>query len=126
MSDFYWFVLGVLAVWRVTHLLNAEDGPWNLMVRLRQSVGHGLGGKLLDCFSCASVWVAAPAAWLLGVGWKQRLFLWLALSAGTILLERLTHREDPAVYYEEPEVRHGMLRQPEKTTQPDPPGLRAS
>jgi hypothetical protein len=126
MADFYWLVLGVLATWRVTHLLNREDGPWDLMVRFRRFVGNGLGGQLLDCFACASVWIAAPAAWLLGAGWKQRLFLWLALSAGAVLIERLTRREDAAVYYEDPEARHGVLRQPKTTTRPDPPGPFAS
>jgi hypothetical protein len=127
MTDLYWFLLGVLAVWRVTLLFNAEDGPWDIMVRFRRFVGNRFWGKLLDCFSCLTVWVAAPAAWLLGAGWKERVFLWLALSAGAILIERLTHRQEPvapAIYHEDEEVPYGMLRKPESTTQPDsnPPG----
>ena len=59
---FYWLVVGMLAVWRVTHLLQAEDGPWDVVVRLRQAVGNGFWGKLLDCFHCLSVWIAAPAS----------------------------------------------------------------
>ena len=102
--QFYGLVLGVLAVWRVTHLLNAEDGPWDLLVKLRQFAGNGVFGDLLDCFYCLSLWVAAPLAWLLGDGWKLRLLLWPALSAGAILLERLTSpdRGAPAAeYFEE-------------------------
>ena len=26
-----WFVLGVLAVWRMTHLLHLERGPWGVI-----------------------------------------------------------------------------------------------
>jgi len=36
---FYLFTLSVLCVWRITHLLYAEDGPWDLFVRLRRFAG---------------------------------------------------------------------------------------
>jgi len=34
------FVLAVLATWRVSHLLVSEDGPWNLLARLRQRLNR--------------------------------------------------------------------------------------
>jgi hypothetical protein len=82
-------ILGILATWRLTHLLWGEDGPWELFVRLRRAVGEGFWGSLLDCFFCCSLWVAAPFALLLGQGWRERLLLWPALSAGAILLQGL-------------------------------------
>ena len=85
----YWFLLGGLAVWRVTHLLQAEDGPWQLSARLRRGAGSGFFGDLLDCFYCLSLWVALPLAWWLGEGWSESLLLWPALSGAAILLERL-------------------------------------
>jgi hypothetical protein len=91
--DLYRLVLGVLVVWRVTHLLFAEDGPWDAVIRLRRRAGAGVWGTLLDCFYCLSLWIAAPLALLLGAGWVERLLLWPALSAGAILLERLTSVE---------------------------------
>jgi hypothetical protein len=91
--DVYRFVLGVLVVWRVTHLLHAEDGPWDIVVRVRRRAGDGVGGRLLDCFYCLSLWMAAPLAVWLGDGWAERLLLWPALSAGAILLERSTSRD---------------------------------
>ena len=45
-----WFSIAVFGVWRVTHLLAAEDGPCDVVVRLRSAAGSGFGGKLLDCF----------------------------------------------------------------------------
>jgi hypothetical protein len=71
----YRLVLGLLTVWRITHLLQAEDGPWDLSVRLRSSVGIGFWGKLLDCFYCLSLWVAAPLAFLLGESFWERALL---------------------------------------------------
>ena len=110
---FYWLIIGMLSVWRVTHLLAAEDGPWQLMVRLRRHAGQGFFAEVLDCFYCLSIWIAAPVAWLIGEGWRERVLLWLALSAGAILLERATARREfvPAQYIEDVEDYDGMLRE---------------
>ena len=110
---FYWFALGALCVWRITHLLQAEDGPWDFVVRLRRRAGTGFWGKLLDCFCCLSLWIAAPFAVLLGENWRERLLLWPALSAAAILLERVTGGEGGArtvLYREDQESEHGVLR----------------
>jgi len=107
---FYWLALGVLAVWRVTRLFNAEDGPANVLVRLRRLAGSGFLGSLLDCFYCLSVWVAVPFVFLIGDSWKERLLLWPALSAGAILLERTGSRESASPIYFEEDLPNGMLR----------------
>lgn len=83
------FVLAVLATWRVTHLLASEDGPADLIVRFRIRLGHGLAGKLMDCFNCVSLWIAAPAALFVARQPLDWLFTWLALSGAACLLERL-------------------------------------
>jgi hypothetical protein len=88
-------VLAVLATWRVTHLLAAEDGPADLVVRLRARLGQSLAGKLLDCFHCLSLWVAAPAALFVSREPLVWLFTWLALSGAACLLERVGH--DPVI-----------------------------
>src|SRR5262245_45636133 len=100
----YWLILGVLAAWRITHLLQAEDGPWRAVAGLRRRAGAGFWGELLDCFYCLSLWVALPLALLLGTGWGERLLLWPALSAGAILLERFvpaSPTSPPAAVYVE-------------------------
>ena len=114
---FYWFVLGTLGVWRIVHLLNAEDGPWNLLARLRQLAGAGFWGSLVDCFYCLSLWVAAPFAYFLGERWKDWLLLWPALSGAVILLQRLTSRreESPPTIYTEDKEGEDVLRQEQGT-----------
>jgi hypothetical protein len=87
---FYRLVLGFLGVWRITHLLAAEDGPWDLSVRLRRAAGSGFWGKLLD-----SLWVAMPFAAVLGSSWLERGLCWLGFSAAAILLEKSTARREP-------------------------------
>jgi hypothetical protein len=44
------FLLATLATWRVTHLLVEEDGPADVVVRLRRRAGSSWAGDLLDCF----------------------------------------------------------------------------
>jgi len=82
------FVLAALVTWRVTHLLAHEDGPANLIARLRARLGEGLLGRLMDCFHCLSFWVAAPAAFFVCAAPLDRLFAWLGLSGVSCLLER--------------------------------------
>ena len=55
-------VLAVLATWRVTHLLASEDGPADIIFRFRRLLGQSLVGKLMDCFNCLSLWIAAPGS----------------------------------------------------------------
>ncbi len=103
--SFYWFILAALATWRISHLLQAEDGPWALSARLRPYAGNGMAGELLDCFLCLSLWVALPLALLVGDGWGERLLLWPALSAAAIMIERWTapaHATAPAAFIEDP------------------------
>jgi hypothetical protein len=83
------FVTAVLATWRVTHLLANEDGPGDIIVRLRRRLGHAWIGSLMDCFNCLSLWIAAPAAFLLSRRPLMWAAAWLALSGGACLLERL-------------------------------------
>ena len=104
MSPFA-FILGILAVWRITHLLAAEDGPFNAVVWIRRKAGSGFWGTLLDCFYCLSLWIAAPFAILMAKPWKARVLLWLALSAAAILVNRVMDRIAPEqpVFFEAPE-----------------------
>lgn len=92
-EQLYWRLLAGLAVWRVTHLLSREDGPWNCFGRLRDVVAKTFSATLVSCFYCLSLWIAAPLAWWLGTNWKEQGLLWLALSASAIFLERMTGRD---------------------------------
>jgi hypothetical protein len=107
-----WLLLGILGVWRVTHLLHAEDGPADLFVHVRRLVGIGFWGSVLDCFYCLSLWIAVPFALMLATSVREALLAWPALSGGAILLERLTARAEqmpPAVPLGEGDD-HVMLR----------------
>ena len=92
----YVFILGLLGVWRITHLLHIEDGPDDVIVKLRWWAGNSLIGQAMDCFYCLSLWVAVPFALLIGQSWLERALLWPALSAGAIALNLTLQRLKPA------------------------------
>lgn len=105
--DWLHVALALLATWRLTHLLSQEDGPWDLVVRLRRVLGDSVLGRMLDCFYCLSVWVAAPLALVVASGWSDRILSWLALSGGACLIERATA---PPALWSEGEVPDVVLR----------------
>lgn len=105
------FVLAVLATWRVTHLLASEDGPGDIVVRLRARLGTSLLGRMIDCFQCLSLWIAAVFAVFVSMQWDEWLLAWLALSGGACLLERLG--DEPVViqqFSESAEEKKDVLR----------------
>jgi hypothetical protein len=84
------FVLCALAIWRIGHLLAREDGPFDLVFKLRKAAGQGFFGSLLDCFYCLSLWLALPFAALLSHDWPTRAVVWLALSGTASLLFKIS------------------------------------
>ena len=84
------FLVGALATWRVTHLLVEEDGPADVVVRLRRRAGDGWIGQAMDCFYCLSIWTAAPVAAAVARRPREAPLTWLALSGAACLLERAT------------------------------------
>ena len=97
-------VIEVLVLWRITHLISDEEGPFGIFAALRRFAGNGFAGQLLDCFYCLSIWFAAPLAFIAGETWPQRFLLWPAFSAAACLLERVTQRPAfPGIYEESKE-----------------------
>ena len=90
--DWLTFTITLLAVWRITHLFQAEDGPFDLVYKIRKLAGDGFIGKMMDCFYCLSVWVALAPGLYFGAGAVQKVMLWLAFSGGAILLEKFSNK----------------------------------
>lgn len=98
MSDYspeFKALLSVLATWRLTHLFVAEDGPLDLVVKLRRWLGDSFLGTVMDCFYCASLWIAAPFALTIGHSVQEWLLAWLAIGGAAALLEQASQRLPP-------------------------------
>lgn len=87
------FGLAALATWRLTHLLANEDGPADVIVRMRAWLGQSTVGELMDCFNCLSLWIAALTALYVARNPLEWLFCWWAVSGAACLLER--RRQQP-------------------------------
>jgi len=111
-------ILAILAVWRVTHLLACEDGPADVIFRLRAWLGDRFWGRLMDCFQCLSLWVAAPAAIFVTRKPADCALAWLALSGAACLLERLGARPvmiEPATQISQGESEHVLWPETSRT-----------
>jgi hypothetical protein len=87
------FVLCALAIWRLTHLIQAEDGPWDVIFKLRVRLGDSQAGRAMDCFYCLSLWLAMPFTFVVARHFWDWLISWLALSGTASLLEQATNRD---------------------------------
>ena len=105
-------VLAILATWRLTHLFVREDGPADLIAIARVALGDGVWGRMLDCFYCLSLWVAAPISLLVTTKALDVGLVWLALSGAACLCERMGQPEMIMQALPEPNQGddNGMLR----------------
>lgn len=84
------FVILALAMFRITRLIIADDGPWDVLARVRKRLGIGEPGEvgfwdgLLSCPWCVSIWLAPLAIWAVADWGSARwLLVPLAASAAT-------------------------------------------
>jgi Protein of unknown function (DUF1360) len=99
---YFHFIMSVLAVWRLTHLLSKEDGPFNLIFKLRKQIGQGFFGALLDCFYCLSIWIAIPFGIWVANDIMEKIICCLALSGGACIIEKLINKTNkPPQYFED-------------------------
>lgn len=99
-------IVASAAVWRLTHLLQVEDGPFAIFERARVALRRASLAGTVDCFYCLSLWVAAPFAVALARSLTEFVLALFALSTFAILINHLVeHAETRAVYFEEPEVK---------------------
>jgi hypothetical protein len=101
------FAVGALATWRVAHLIAREDGPADVVFRLRLAAGQGLLGEAMDCFHCVALWAAAPLALVVADSAATWLVAWLGLAGAASIAERLVATREPS-FHGEPD--HELLR----------------
>lgn len=107
-NPFFWSVVGFLAVWRITNIIQREEiaSPIRKAVGIVEPDGEepdywiypdNFIGKLFHCFWCGSIWTAAAVTILLLV--FPPLILPFALSAAAIAFKQWLE-QDPPTYIE--------------------------
>ncbi|HEX2628525.1 MAG TPA: DUF1360 domain-containing protein [Chitinophagaceae bacterium] len=87
------YIVLVIVVWRITHLLSAEDGPFDIVFKVRKWMGNSFFGKLMDCFYCLSIWIGLLAAVYAGRTIMEMILLCFYYSGASILLEKMTNKK---------------------------------
>ena len=87
------FILCTLAVWRISYLFSQEDGPFDLVIKIRKPFGQGQIGKLLDCFFCLSIWISIPFACIIALTILDGIIVTLALSGAASLLFLISQKK---------------------------------
>lgn len=82
------FAFSALAVWRVTALIAYESGPFRILDRLRGSMVGLRLDRLVGCFHCLAIWVAAAAVLVVYEVSRWSVLLWLAMAGIVSIVER--------------------------------------
>ena len=92
MAGWLGLLVAVLATWRLSHLVAHEDGPFDLVAKVRHATGFSVWGRFMDCPFCLSLWFAAPFAVWLAQNWIDGLAIWPAISGGACLIQQVSAR----------------------------------
>jgi len=92
MNSLEIYLILVIVVWRITHLICMEDGPFELVIKLRKKLGNSFLGKLMDCFYCLSIWIGLSVAVFVGSDIIEIVILTIYYSGASVLLEKITNK----------------------------------
>ena len=97
LDSFLWWIVVVLAVYRVSHLIAMEEGPGSIFLLLREKVNQGNWvGRGLHCVLCISFWLSLfvpvfimdnPPSHI-----RESVILWLGTAGAVLTLHRLTSK----------------------------------
>lgn len=82
------FAMSVLATWRTTALVAYESGPFRSLEALRRILVQVRLGRLVGCFHCLGVWIAAIVV-IVVYRWEPlTVLLWVAVAGAVSIIER--------------------------------------
>lgn len=95
------FLIAVLATWRISHLLSREDGPFDILFRVKKQLGHGFFGSLLDCFYCLSIWISVPFGIWTGNSILEKIIYCIGISGAACIIQKFIDKQQPPPFFEE-------------------------
>lgn len=85
-------LIGPIVIWRMTHMMQEENGPFAVFARIRAFLASHTSGKAggidegYNCFKCLSVWLSIVYALPLSDSLGQWVAITLFLSGVAIFL----------------------------------------
>ncbi|MBK8627014.1 MAG: DUF1360 domain-containing protein [Saprospiraceae bacterium] len=87
-TNWFWLVISILTVWRLTSLLCYEEGPFKIFNKVRRYLYKLNLGSLVECFHCMAIWVSICIVVLM-YPIKFEIFLIIfAVAGGASIIER--------------------------------------
>ncbi len=86
-DTWFWLVICILSVWRITTLVCYEKGPWDVMTKLRALLFKLKLGSLIECFHCTSLWFSIFFCIVIYPVEIKTIFIILAISGGASIIE---------------------------------------
>jgi hypothetical protein len=88
------FCIAALCVFRLAYMLAYEDGPWDVLYRIRLRLGHSTLGNLMDCPGCSSVWISFIITAIVWGFNSNYVINCLALSSVTVIIANIIGDKD--------------------------------
>lgn len=93
------FLLALLGIYRLSHMIAMEDGPFDVFAGLRDRAGQrDWVGRGLHCPLCISFWLALSMSGWLALAdlmlWQLFWLVWLGIAGGCLVLHRLLYGGD--------------------------------
>lgn len=94
MNELVWIALATLTVYRVSHMLALEDGPFDLFITWREWIGTDLQRTWIQrgfgCPACISFWAALATTILIANSYPTNfigfMLIWLGTAGATLFL----------------------------------------
>ena len=90
MPSWLMVLLATTAVYRVSRMIVAEEGPGRIFELLRRATAddtHWLHDGI-RCPLCVSFWLSLPAAVMIASSWQEIILLWLGVAGLVTLIYR--------------------------------------
>jgi hypothetical protein len=92
-ENWFWLLISVLTVWRLTTLLCYQAGPFNLMSKIRLLLYRLKLGSLIECFHCTAMWFALITTLAVYKISGASFFLVFAIAGGASIIEKIIYHE---------------------------------
>ena len=85
----FWFVVSIMATYRVANLVSQEDGPFDVFSTIRERLGQTTWvGRGMSCLLCVSWWLAVLPAVIVASDWREFALLWPGIAGGVLMLKK--------------------------------------
>jgi uncharacterized protein DUF1360 len=93
MDLFFFFVLGSVAVFRLTEMVVVDRGPFHVFLKIRNIFPQDSQlDELVECFYCMGLWMAILVSMMLSflhvVPWSLMPFFAFSIAGGSVIIYR--------------------------------------